>query len=177
MRTDGTLSVNSMSDSDFAGLYQVDPLEDASSAKSRMGYIIELGGCPLVWKSRLISSICLATAEAEYYALSHCLRVLLSIRRVLEELTQLLEVPHEMRVTITSKAAEDNSAALILARDHRLTSRTRYYHTQAHHFWQHVDDGTVQIVPCETALMDADYLTKSKPREGHESNRMRVQGW
>ncbi|CAB9506519.1 unknown protein [Seminavis robusta] len=76
----------------------------------------------LVWKSRLISSICLATADAEYDAL-----------------TQLLEVPHEMWVTITSKAAADNSAALILARDHALTSRTRYYyHTQAHHFWQHV---------------------------------------
>ncbi|CAB9515553.1 unknown protein [Seminavis robusta] len=178
MHPDGTLSVNSMSDVDFAGLYKVDPMADVSSAKSRMGYIIGMGGCPLVWKShQLIPCVCLGTTEAEYYSLSHCLRVLIPIRRVLAEHTQLLNVPHEMKVTITSEASEDISAALLLARDHRLSSRTRYYHTQAHHFWQFVDDGTIKIVPCESALMDAYYFTKAMPREGFEANRKCVQGW
>jgi hypothetical protein len=177
MRPNGTLALNSMSDADFAGLYNVDPVDDVSSAQSRMGYIITLGGCNLVWKSQLISSVCMATAEAEYYSLSHCLRTLIPIRRVLEELCANLEVPQEIRATISSTAFEDNSAALNLARNHRLTSRTRYYHAHSHHFWQHVDDGTIVPQPIETALMDADYLTKAMPREGFEANRKRVQGW
>ena len=152
MRPDGTLTLNSMSDADFAGLYKVDPMEDVSSAKSRMGYIISVGGCPLVWKSQLISSVCLATAEAEYYSLSHCLRVLLPIRRVMEELAENLKVPLEVKSTMTSTAFKDNTAALTLARDHRLTARTRYYHTQAHHFWQFVDDGTLKVEHIESAL-------------------------
>jgi hypothetical protein len=179
VRPDGTLSLDCSSDSDFAGLYQVDPMEDLSSAKSRMGFIIKLGGCPLVWKSQLIPSICLATAEAEYYSLSHCLRVLLPIRRTLEELAINLDMPTELRATITSRALVDNSAALSLATNQRLTSRTRYYHTQSHHFWEAVNSDPPQVIPehCSTLLMDADYFTKPMPRVGFEANRKRVQGW
>ena len=177
VRPDGNLEINSMSDADFAGLYKTDPPEDKSSAQSRMGYLIRLGNCMLVWKSQLISSVCLATAEAEYYALSHSLRTLLPIRRTLEDLVDMLNVPFKLRSTIRTTAREDNSAALILARDHRLTSRTRYYHAQYHHFWQHVDSGVVKLESIESALMDADYFTKPMPRAGFELNRKRVQGW
>ena len=44
MKPDGTLQLNCMSDADFAGLCNHDPMEDKSSAKSRMGCIISLGG-------------------------------------------------------------------------------------------------------------------------------------
>jgi len=179
MRPDGTLSLNCWSDSDFSGLYKVDPMEDPSSAKSRMGYLIKLGGCPLVWKSQLIPAICLATAEAEYYSLSHCLRVLLPIRRTLEELAINLGVPRDVRATISSRAFVDNSAALSLATNQRLTSRTRYYHCQSHHFWQAVNADPPLVVPehCPTTLMDIDYGTKPMPKAGFEGNRKRVQGW
>ena len=177
MRPNGTLQVNCYSDADFSGLYGADPNQEESSAKSRMGYLISMGGCPLVWKSQLIQPICLATAEAEYYSLSHCLRTLIPIRRTLEELTRNLRVPAPLQATITSTAFEDNSAALILANQQRLTSRTRYYHAYSHHFWQHVKDGTVKVVAIETSLMDADYLTKSLGRVAFEANRLRVQGW
>ena len=176
-KPDGTLSLDSMSDSDFAGLYNVDPVEDPSSSKSRMGYIIKLSGCPLIWKSALITSVCLATAESEYYSLSHCLRALLPIRRLLEELAERLELDPELRSTISSRAFGDNSACMTIARDHRLTSRTRYYHVFAHHFWEAVDEGVVVPTNIATTLMDADYFTKGMPREGFEKNRKRVQGW
>ena len=178
MKPDGTLALNCWSDADFAGLYNVDPPQEVSSAKSRMGYIIKLGGCVVVSKSQLISCVCLATAEAEYYSLSHCLRVPLPIRRTLEELATNLEVPAELRAsTMSSKAFEDNSAALALATNHRLTSRTRYCHTQSHFFWEAVRQGEVEPQPCPTILMDADFLTKPMPRAGFEENRLRVLGW
>ncbi len=176
-KPDGTLELNSMSDADFAGLFNYDPPQERDSAKSRMGYIITLAKCPLVWKSQLISSVCLATCESEYYSLSHCLRALIPIRRTLEELCKKLKLPKPLQATISSTAFGDNSAALTVATEQHLTSRTRYYHTAAHHFWQHVNDGTVAIKPIETSLMDADYMTKSMPRQGFEANRKRVQGW
>jgi len=122
------------------------------------------------------SSICLATAEAEYYSLSHCLRALIPIRRTLEELVANLGVSHDLRATISSTAFGDNSAAVTLATQQRLTSRTRYYHTAAHHFWQHVGT-TLSIRHVPTDEMDADYMSKSMPRPGFEANRRRVQGW
>ena len=178
MQPDGTLSLNCWSDADFAGLYKVDPHTDVTSAKSRMGYIIKLGNCVVVCKSQLISSVCLATAEAEYYSLSNCLRVLLSLRRTLQELAENLEVPADLQAsTMSSTAFEDNSAALSLATGHRLTSRTRYYHTQAHFFWDEVRQGTLVPTACPTNLMDADMLTKSLARVPFEANRKRVMGW
>ena len=179
MKPDGTLSLTAYSDADFCGLYKSDPMEDPSSAKSRMGYIISLGGCPLVWKSQLIPSTTLATAESEYYSLSHCLRVLIPIIRTLKELTQMIMVDRPLRASIRATAFEDNSAALQLANTHRLTSRTRYYHAQAHHFWEYMNEhpDELSIQPIETSLQDADYATKALPREPFEANRRRVQGW
>lgn len=57
-------------DSDFAGLYKVDPDHEPTSAKSHTGYIIFLGPWPLIDKSFLQSEVSLSTMEAEYSALS-----------------------------------------------------------------------------------------------------------
>jgi hypothetical protein len=132
-----------------------------------MGYIIKLGGCMLVCKSQLISSICLATDEAEYFSLSHCLRGLIPIKRTLEELTTNLGLSLELRATIRARALGDNTVAFTLARTHQLTSRTRYYNTAADHFWQYVDNPEfgLEIGHIDTKKMDADFLTKSMPRE------------
>ncbi len=80
-----------------------------------MGYIIKLGGCPLVWKSQLISEITLSTAESEYAALSSCMRVLIPIRRLLAELIPGIGVNLGTTTTIKAKVFEDNNSALQLA--------------------------------------------------------------
>jgi hypothetical protein len=66
-----TLQLDCYVDADFAGLYKCDP-DGASptSAKSRLGFIILLGGVPLVWRSQLQSEISLSTFESEYSSLS-----------------------------------------------------------------------------------------------------------
>jgi len=43
---------------------------DSSSVKSHTGFVINLGGTPVVWFSRLQNEIALSTMEAEYIALS-----------------------------------------------------------------------------------------------------------
>jgi len=164
MKPDCTLQLNSMSDADFAGLFKVDPMEDASSVNSQMGCIIRLGGCLFVWKSQLITSVCLATAKAECCSLSHCLWVLLAIRDTLGELVEHILVPLEIQGTISSTAFEDNSAARLS--NQRLTycrgpaAITQLLFTSGS-MW--TTSCLVPIAPCESALMDAEFLTKACP--------------
>jgi hypothetical protein len=60
-------------DVDFAGLYKKEPDKDRNSARSRTGYILILGGFPLVWKSHLQTEISLSMLEAEY-SVQYCRR-------------------------------------------------------------------------------------------------------
>jgi len=46
---------------------------DATTAKSRSGYVILYAGCPLIWASKLQTEIALSSTEAEYIALSQSL--------------------------------------------------------------------------------------------------------
>ena len=60
--------------------------EDASTAKSRTGYVIRFAGCPTAWGSRLQTHIALSTTEAEYIALSTTMREVIPIINIINEL-------------------------------------------------------------------------------------------
>ena len=66
----GKLDIKLFVDADFAGLFKKEANNDADSARSRTGYVLLLGGFPLIWKSHLQTEISLSTLEAEYSALS-----------------------------------------------------------------------------------------------------------
>ena len=167
-------------DADFAGLYKVEKGKSIDSAKSRSGYIIKLGGCPLIGKSQLIPTICLSTAESEYYSLSQSMRALLPIKRLLSEFMTKVEIPANLQSVdrvVHATTHEDNTSALSLATEQRLTNRTRHYHCRWHFFWQSVQENVVEVVYCTTAEQDADYLTKPLVYNVFIANRLRVQGW
>ena len=52
-------------DTDFAGLWKHEDDQDPVCAKSRTGYVMNLGGCPLHWVSKLQIEISLSTLEYE----------------------------------------------------------------------------------------------------------------
>ncbi len=174
-----SLDIQVFVDSDFAGLYKQDPDAEPSSAKSRMGYIIFLGGFPLYWKSKLTQEICLSTSEAEYSALSQCLRDLIPIRRTVIEVARVLNVSEELKKSIITTIHEDNDACRLLATNQHLTSRTKYFHVKHHFFWGWIkeNEDTVSIVRVDTKQQRADYLTKGLPREVFEAIRLLAQGW
>ena len=127
-----------------------------------------------------MSSICLSTAEAEYYALSQAMRVVLPLRALLLEIFTHVHLPKvllPLDSQFTATVHEDNTSALSLATDQRITSRTRHYNQRKHFFWQAINDAEVEVVYCDTELQDADFLTKGKPSEPFEKNRRRVMGW
>ena len=149
------------------------------AARSRTGYIILLAGCPLVWRSTLQTEVSLSTLESEYSALSLAIRQLLPVLRTVEECLKLTQIGRDLRITAPVPAIvfEDNNGALALATNQRVTSRTRYFITKWHFFWEHVNSGLIVIKKVETENQGADYLTKGLPKDSYERNRKLIQGW
>ena len=172
-------------DADFAGLFNQDPPEDSSSARSRTGYIISMGDCYLVSKSQLQTTISLSTAEAEYYALSQAMRAVIPIRELAIEVLSHVNLPkpyQTMAQSLTTTIFEDNNSALTLATKQQVTSRTKHYLVKWHFFWSHVKsesnpDGTIEATHVDTKFQKADYLTKGLTKDLFENCRRLNQGW
>jgi hypothetical protein len=178
MRPRGDLKLEMYCDADFAGLYKREPDRSVDSARSRTGYIIKLSGCPLVWKSQLQTEISLSTLEAEYSALSQALRTLLPLKRMIIGIAQTSRLSREVQATIMAEVFEDNQGCLALATNHRLTSRTKYFHVKWHWFWHfYAVHREFEVTYIRSALQDADYLTKQIPKDAFQANRFRTQGW
>ena len=64
LRPTNQLNLEAFVDADFAGLHGQEPDHLPESARSRTGYVITLGGCPVIWKSQLQSEIALSTTHA-----------------------------------------------------------------------------------------------------------------
>ena len=183
MKPTDRLDIEAYCDSDFAGLYGSEPHEDPASAMSHMGWIIKLGGCPIVWKSQLIPEITLSTAESEYASLSACMRVLIPFCHLLLDVAAGLGLPEQMTTSISSRVFEDNNAALQLVTNQCITSRTHHYLVKWHHFWtstkspEHGKEPDIEFIRVASELQDADYLTKGLVHVLFEANRLQFQGW
>ena len=167
-------------DADFCGLFGQEDCRDPISVKSRTGYIILLGGWPIVWKSHIQTRISNSTLEAEYTALSSSLKTFLPLRLLVEEIINRTNCEQLEDVRVHATVFEDNQSTYLLATNQRITNRTRYLLTSYHWFWSLVDDpetGGFSIVKCPTTEMKADYLTKPLPKIAFEHNRELVQGW
>jgi hypothetical protein len=140
----GNLDLDCYVDADFAGLHGRDPDRSPSSAKSQTGYIITLGGCPILWKSHLQSEISLSILEAEYSALSSAMRTLLPLRSMLLEIVAGVKLPHTFTSTIKCQVFVNNNGALLLAVNQRITNRTKNFQVKWHFFWQQVRDLTLK---------------------------------
>jgi hypothetical protein len=173
----GTLDLETYVDADFAGLHGRDPEYSTTSAKSRTGYLVSLGNCPIIWKSHLQTEITLSTLESEYSALSSSLRIVLPLRDLLAEITAGIKLPKGFSTIVNCRVFEDNNGALLLATQQKITNRTKYFRVKWHHFWEHVRIGTIDVQKIATVEQRADYLTKGLPRESFERIRKLVQGW
>ena len=87
-----------------------------------------------------------------------------------------------MTTLIACTVFEDNNGALILAKNQRVTNRTKYFHVKWHHFWSHVSnndgkDGGIVVRKIDTKDQLADFLTKPLSKDLFERNRKGVMGW
>ncbi len=165
-------------DADFAGLWHYEPEQDPVCVKSRTGYVITLGGCPVTWVSKLQSEIALSTLEAEYIALSQSMRDLLPMRRVLQEIGEQLSLDFAKPALVHSTIFEDNNGALGLATAPKLTPRTKHIAVKYHWFKSHIgeEQGFV-IKKVESENQKADIFTKGLVAETFQHVRKLLMGW
>jgi hypothetical protein len=164
-------------DSDFSGLFgSEDPL-DPVCAKSRTGYVITLAGCPLIWVSKLQTTIALSTMEAEYQALSASCRDLIPLRHTVREASDALGISKEVTVRSHSTIYEDNSACLSQATVPKMTPRTKHIAVAYHWFREFVASGDLQIVKVESDKNWSDILTKGLVSDKFTAIRKLLCGW
>jgi hypothetical protein len=89
----GKLDLVCYVDANFTGLFGYEDPRNINSAISRCGYIILLGGIPVVWKSTLMTVICISTLEAEYQALSTAMKQLVGFKLLIKNLWYTLTSP------------------------------------------------------------------------------------
>jgi Reverse transcriptase (RNA-dependent DNA polymerase) len=162
-------------DADFVGNWdRVNADVDPSTAKSRTGYVITYGGCPMVWASKLQREVALSTTEAEYNALSESLREVINLMQLMDETKVQLKWDTTTKAPLVHcKVFEDNSGALEMGKLPKMRPRTKHICVRMHHFREHVRTGRISLHKIPSRLQLADIATKPQPialfREQRES--------
>ena len=143
------------SDSDWAG--------DLDDRRSTSGYIFQVGGTAVSWKSRKQSCVALSTAEAEYIALSQAAQEAIWLK----QLNTDLKVESSEPTTIY----EDNQAAICLSKNPQGHGKSKHIDIKYHYIRDQVHNRTIELKYCPTENMVADMLTKGLAKERFEKLR------
>ena len=172
------LDVDCYVDADFAGLWPYEEKNDPTSVKSRTGYAICIANCPVIWTSKLQTSIALSTMEAEYNALSEALKSVLPLRELLTHVAKGVGLSDDYTTTFKTTVWEDNAGALTLANMEpgRITPRSKYYAVKTHWFRSHLNE-RLTVVKVATTEQRADILTKGLTQTTFEHIRKLLCGW
>ena len=73
------LDVVCYANTDFAGMFGREIPRNPTGARSHGGYVMVFGGIPLIWKSWLMSAICLSTLKSEYLCLNKAMTQLIAL--------------------------------------------------------------------------------------------------
>ena len=109
---------------------------------------------------QLQTEIALSSSESEYTGLSYALYEEISVMQLIKEMSALGFLTPQGPPKISCEVFEDNSGALEMANIHKYLPRTKHLNVKLHHFWQHVNDGSVIVKKIDTVEQQADYLTK-----------------
>jgi hypothetical protein len=166
-------------DADFAGLWGAEKPTDSTSAESRSGNLITIGGTPVIWSSKMQTEIAPSTCEAEYIALSTAMKVLLPLRELFKSLSEALKISRD-EVAKVCAVWEDNDAALKLATSQfppNMTPRTKHIGIKYHWFKEHIVEGEIEVRSIDTKVQKADIFTKGLDRREFENKRKMLMGW
>ena len=112
-------------DADFAGNWHKEESQERDSTRSRHGYFIMYGGCPIMWKSQLQGEITLSSTESEYTGLSYALREAIPIMNLLNEMRKQGYEISKTKAKVKCCVLEDNSGALEMTKVHKYRPHTQ----------------------------------------------------
>ena len=140
----GTSALVGYSDADWGN--------DCNDSKSVTGYLFQIGGTAVTWKSQKQSCVALSTAEAEYMALSSAAQEAVWMRELNSDLGNQQSQP----ILIF----EDNQSAIAMAKNPQFHKRSKHINIKYHYVREQVGKGTIVVKYCPTEDMLADLLTK-----------------
>jgi hypothetical protein len=173
------LNIDVYVDAAFACGWGTENGTNPDSVKSRTGYIIMIADCPVLWVSKLQSTIATSTMESEYTALSMALRAAIPLIAVTKSVTAGLAYSRDRILTFKATVHEDNQGALILSNlePGRHTPRSKFYALRLHWFRSWLKPNEIEIIFISTKLQKADYLTKPLQSMPFANNRRLSMGW
>lgn len=140
---DGKGEIIGYTDSDYAG--------DIKDRKSTSGNIILMGNNPICWASKKQSIVATSTAEAEYVSTSECIKKILWIRNILQEL---------LKFNKPIKIYTDNLASLRNIENDEINPKLRHLAVKYFFDKDNIEKGKVKLYYIDTTRMLADILTK-----------------
>ena len=144
--TEKGMQVNGFVDSDYAG--------DIDTRRSQTGYVFQIGGCTVSWKSNLQSIVALSTTEAEYIACTEAIKEALWLKGITREFGI-----EQNSVSLYS----DSQSALHLSKNMMFHERTKHIDVRFHFIREVISSGNVTLLKVSTEENAADALTKALP--------------
>jgi len=142
----GNVTLSGYSDSDYAG--------DRNTRKSTTGYIFQLAGNTVCWRSIRQRNVSTSTVEAEYVALSTTAKQQIWLQNALKEL----------RIDIPAALNTDNIGSIDLTNNPRISDKSKHIDIAYHHVRNLVQDGIINLLHVASQDNLADICTKALPR-------------
>ena len=142
------------------------------------GYVINVGDCPVMWKSKLQRETALSTMEAKIVVLAHSCRELFPIMDMVESMSKVFGLSNP-KTSIQVSIHEDNAGALVLAETlpPQFTRRSKHYHTKTICFREEIVKRGIALCKIESVQQLGDLFTKSLPKVTFEYLRKKLMGW
>lgn len=132
------------SDADWAG--------DQDDRKSVSGYMFQISGAAVSWRSKKQTCVALSTAEAEYMALASAAQEAVWMRQLLTDL--------KVNQTGPTLMFEDNQSAICMAKNPQFHGRAKHIDIKYHFVREQIASGVIDLKYCKTEDMVADIFTK-----------------
>ena len=139
--------------------------------------MVNFSNCPLLWVSKLQTEIALFTLHSECMALSHSVRVLLSLKSLIKEVIDNLGIDREnLKFVSISTIYEDNNGSIVVSASPRMTPTSKHIAVNYHWFRQHVGKEFV-IHKIYSENQKADIFTKGLQGQIFARIRNLLCGW
>jgi hypothetical protein len=137
---------------------------ELDTRRSRSGYTLYLLNSLVVWSSKLQSNIALSSTEAEYIALSSCVRIVLWLRSLLTE----MGFPQANATTIF----EDNKSCIDIANSLKAHPAVKHIDIRHHFIRERISKfKDIKLRKESTLAMTADLFTKQLPYPAFSKHR------
>ena len=159
----GTVNVGinyTMDTSDIFGYCDADWAGDRNDRKSTSGYVFNLAGGPISWRSKKQTCIALSTAEAEYVALAYAAQEAVWLRKLMSHF--------EGRQAASITVFDDSQSAIAMTKNPQFHGKTKHIAIKYHFVREEVEKGTINLKYCQTDNMIADILTKGLSKDKHD---------